>query len=104
MPTRQTDTFHLNLDSHTLLRFNTRLALFSNAQVAQSVEQRIENPRVGGSIPPLGTILSQLLRFRLLNDSASRCKILVSFRNNPQVSKGFSWKNQGARVIDSYTS
>ena len=55
MPMRQTDTFHLNLDSHTLLRFNTRLALFSHAQVAQSVEQRIENPRVGGSIPPLGT-------------------------------------------------
>jgi hypothetical protein len=26
------------------------------AQVAQSVEQWIENPRVGGSIPPLGTI------------------------------------------------
>ena len=26
-----------------------------NAQVAQSVEQRTENPRVGGSIPPLGT-------------------------------------------------
>ena len=26
------------------------------AQVAQSVEQRIENPRVGGSIPSLGTI------------------------------------------------
>ncbi len=26
-----------------------------DAQVAQSVEQRIENPRVGGSIPPLGT-------------------------------------------------
>ena len=25
------------------------------AQIAQSVEQRIENPRVGGSIPPLGT-------------------------------------------------
>ena len=24
-------------------------------QVAQSVEQRIENPRVGGSIPPLAT-------------------------------------------------
>ena len=34
------------------------------AQIAQSVEQRIENPRVGGSIPPLGTIfwcLVQLL-------------------------------------------
>lgn len=27
----------------------------SYAQVAQSVEQGIENPRVGGSIPPLGT-------------------------------------------------
>ncbi|SJM92030.1 hypothetical protein CRENPOLYSF2_2500006 [Crenothrix polyspora] len=27
-----------------------------NAQVAQSVEQRTENPRVDGSIPPLGTI------------------------------------------------
>ena len=27
-----------------------------NAQIAQLVEQRIENPRVGGSIPPLGTI------------------------------------------------
>ena len=27
------------------------------AQIAQSVEQRIENPRVGGSIPPLGTTL-----------------------------------------------
>jgi hypothetical protein len=29
------------------------------AQVAQLVEQRTENPRVGGSIPPLGTIFSQ---------------------------------------------
>ena len=27
------------------------------AQIAQSVEQGIENPRVGGSIPPPGTIL-----------------------------------------------
>jgi hypothetical protein len=27
----------------------------TNAQVAQLVEQRTENPRVGGSIPPLGT-------------------------------------------------
>jgi hypothetical protein len=26
------------------------------AQIAQSVEQGTENPRVGGSIPPLGTI------------------------------------------------
>ena len=28
------------------------------AQIAQSVEQRIENPRVGGSIPSLGTTIS----------------------------------------------
>ena len=28
------------------------------AQIAQSVEQRTENPRVGGSIPPLGTIIN----------------------------------------------
>ena len=27
----------------------------TNAQIAQSVEQGTENPRVGGSIPPLGT-------------------------------------------------
>ncbi|CEO38118.1 exported hypothetical protein [Photobacterium kishitanii] len=38
----------------------TRLKTFlmrSVASIAQSVEQRIENPRVGGSIPPRGTIL-----------------------------------------------
>ncbi len=35
-----------------------------NAQVAQSVEQRIENPRVGGSIPPLGTIYKKASRQR----------------------------------------
>jgi hypothetical protein len=37
---------------------NSRLAVssFRHGQVAQSVEQRIENPRVGGSIPPLATI------------------------------------------------
>ena len=33
-------------ESHPLRHF---------AQIAQSVEQRTENPRVGGSIPPLGT-------------------------------------------------
>ena len=30
--------------------------LRQHGQVAQLVEQRIENPRVGGSIPPLATI------------------------------------------------
>ena len=38
------------------------MVIFSNlmrtgdAQIAQSVEQRTENPRVDGSIPSLGTI------------------------------------------------
>jgi hypothetical protein len=31
------------------------------AQIAQSVEQGIENPRVGGSIPPLGTIFLKMV-------------------------------------------
>ena len=34
-----------------------------NAQIAQSVEQRIENPCVGGSIPPLGTIIYKSQKF-----------------------------------------
>ena len=36
-----------------------RSLLQSVAQVAQSVEQRTENPRVDGSIPPLGTTNSK---------------------------------------------
>jgi hypothetical protein len=42
-----------------VLRYTPRFAEISgkavNGQVAQLVEQRIENPRVGGSIPPLAT-------------------------------------------------
>ena len=41
---------------HRPSRLYTRLA--TGAQVAQLVEQWTENPRVGGSNPPLGTILS----------------------------------------------
>jgi hypothetical protein len=40
---------------------------YSEGQVAQSVEQWTENPRVGGSIPPLATILFKYLRRRSLN-------------------------------------
>ena len=32
----------------------TRVIIYSNAQIAQLVEQRTENPRVAGSIPALG--------------------------------------------------
>ena len=35
------------------------------AQVAQSVEQWTENPRVGGSIPPLGTTAQRPCRCRM---------------------------------------
>ena len=35
---------------------NPTLSAKTNAQIAQSVEQGTENPRVGGSIPPLGTM------------------------------------------------
>ena len=41
------------------------------AQVAQLVEQRTENPRVGGSIPPLGTIffIQCIVLYNFKNDS-----------------------------------
>ena len=35
--------------------------LFPYARIAQLVEQRIENPRVGGSNPPPGTIIKTLV-------------------------------------------
>ena len=33
---------------------------FPGGQVAQLVEQRTENPRVGGSIPPLATNINEI--------------------------------------------
>lgn len=50
---------HCRLDSRSLFRFNHALLRGPSpmpGQIAQSVEQGIENPRVGGSIPPLATI------------------------------------------------
>ena len=41
--------------STALIRVLFAVTMFAIAQVAQSVEQGTENPRVGGSIPPLGT-------------------------------------------------
>jgi hypothetical protein len=35
--------------------FFSRVPGFRRGQIAQLVEQRIENPRVDGSIPPLAT-------------------------------------------------
>ena len=55
---------------------------YSEGQVAQSVEQWTENPRVGGSIPPLATILFNYLRRRSLNSKANilrRCPFDAHF-------------------------
>ncbi len=43
-----------------VFRAAPRFSRPGDAQVAQLVEQRTENPRVGGSIPPLGTISTRL--------------------------------------------
>ena len=56
---------HAALDSNGPLFYKTASFPGGSAQVAQSVEQRTENPRVGGSIPPLGTILFNGLAGRL---------------------------------------
>ena len=53
------DMFHLQVDSVPVFLFNTRPTL--RGQIAQLVEQRIENPRVGGSIPSLATILRRFI-------------------------------------------
>ena len=47
----------------------------NHASVAQSVEQGTENPRVGGSIPPGGTIFTKLHKMReWLSGRASPCQ------------------------------
>ena len=51
--------FHLQVDSVPVFLFNTRPTC--RGQIAQLVEQRIENPRVCGSIPSLATTLRQPL-------------------------------------------
>ncbi len=49
----QESVFFIDIESKIL--FNLAPSI---AQIAQSVEQRTENPCVGGSIPPLGTNVS----------------------------------------------
>ena len=39
-----------------------QVAIFLSGQIAQLVEQRTENPRVGGSIPSLATNLFRVLK------------------------------------------
>lgn len=61
-------------------------ALF-NGQVAQSVEQRTENPRVGGSIPPLATIRIYLSSF-----------LFIFFSYDEEFSKGLIFMSRTCQV------
>ena len=56
--TENNKTYHWNhLKKNNLLKIASKQFIrFYFAQVAQLVEQGTENPCVGGSIPPLGTI------------------------------------------------
>ena len=67
-------------------RSNTGPVTAGNGQVAQLVEQRTENPRVGGSIPPLATISNQIPS---LNSYALQSR-KSAFVLNPPVSRRIS--------------
>jgi hypothetical protein len=49
--------------------------------------RRIENPRVGGSIPPLATIQIMVLSE---NDTDVKCPIPKSFSSRPEIDRGVS--------------
>ena len=58
----------------------------AQARIAQLVEQRIENPRVAGSIPAPGTISFVLQRFvksKVASKPDSRCDPTVTYTLNP---------------------
>ena len=52
-----------------------------DAQIAQSVEQGTENPRVGGSIPPLSTRQFNFRRAMSPSGKAEVCKISTTSSN-----------------------
>ena len=61
LPTGATKNRQNPLDSPAVVTYHPatkrpQRPVGTGAQIAQLVEQRIENPRVGGSIPSLGTI------------------------------------------------
>ena len=58
-----------------------------NAQIAQSVEQGTENPRVSGSIPLLGTIESLIYMATSPSGKAEVCKISITSSNLVVASK-----------------
>ena len=80
------------VDRSQAIWFNKRRCV---AQIAQSVEQRIENPCVPGSIPGLGTIdASRVLVFLYLKFCAPLCSTL-----NPSTGLGVGrWRVRAARA------
>ena len=85
------------LDSINGGRFNTGLP--AHGQVAQSVEQWTENPRVGGSIPPLATIPFKYLRQRSLHSKANiflRCPFCARCHANGSL---YLTGNRDSRVL-----
>ena len=86
-------------------------------QIAQSVEQRIENPRVGGSIPSLATFLSFrhfMVGLILFLSACSPCGVIWNDKCEKlccRVSKlleecetpGWTWADLGASDRDDFT-
>ena len=69
------------------------MGVYEGAQVAQLVEQRIEDPRVGGSIPSLGTIPNHRLVLVLksvwrLNGLVLTALIRAMRQANPKTKEG----------------
>ncbi len=65
------------VDGLELIRFNASPL----ARIAQSVEQGIENPRVGGSIPPPGTTStsSEVQPSQTISLKSSKINTLIYF-------------------------
>ena len=67
----------------------------ARAQVAQLVEQRTENPCVGGSIPPLGTTDPGALAHRrarmVIKTRAAHAVHRAAFPRCPSIGKGVTW-------------
>jgi hypothetical protein len=80
------------IDTARVLRYRSRAARVAHhAQVAQLVEQRTENPRVGGSIPSLGTTMNPatparagVFRARLI--APARAILSASWPSNQEIS------------------
>ncbi len=76
------------------------------AQVAQLVEQRTENPRVGGSIPPLGTTHSPnnskpLKRNKLFSSNRVSCSWYRSGTNRLSLCRDFQPQKSAHQAVHS---